>query len=149
MKEAMSVVPRLPSLYSEPFADVSQIPTFLVSQLARRHVTVALSGDGGDELFSGYTRYQLADRLWTLLSAVPQSVRRASSRLAQRISPAHYDRLLRIPLRLLPARVRPTLVGDKVHKAANVVGLGSQLEVYQALVSLWKQPDEVVIGGSE
>jgi asparagine synthase (glutamine-hydrolysing) len=149
MKEAMAVVPQLPSLYSEPFADASQIPTFLVSKLARRHVTVALSGDGGDELFSGYTRYRVADQLWPLLSKVPQRLRRASSRLVLRTAPGYWDEVLRGPMRLLPRRVRPHLVGDKLHKAANVVGLGSTDAVYRALVSQWLRPSDVVVGATE
>ncbi len=149
MKEAQAVVPRLPALYSEPFADVSQIPTFLVAKLARQRVTVALSGDGGDELFSGYTRYNVAHRLWPIMSKIPQRVRHASANMARRIPPEQWDRLLRHPMRMLPARMRPQLVGDKLHKAANVVGLGSPEDIYRALTSLWQQPDDVVIGGDE
>jgi len=149
MYEAMAVVPQLPSLYSEPFADVSQIPTFLVSKLARRHVTVALSGDGGDELFSGYTRYRMADRVWQVLSKIPPGLRRAAARLALSLPPAQWDRLLGGPMRLLPARTRPHLVGDKLHKAANVVGLDNADEIYRTLASLWPRPDAVVLGASE
>lgn len=149
MKEAMAVVPRLPSLYSEPFADASQIPTFLISKLARSHVTVALSGDGGDELFSGYTRYRLGDRLWPILSRVPQRLRRACARFLLSVPPAQWDQVLRRPMRLLPERMRPQLAGDKLHKAASVVGLGGADEIYQALVSQWQRPADVIIGAAE
>ena len=150
MRDAMAVVPKLPSLYTEPFADVSQIPTFLVSQLARRHVTVALSGDGGDELFSGYNRYRLGDRLWRLLSKIPRpprAARPAGSRSAPRpssgtVSWSGHCGCCRHEL-------RPQLIGDKVHKAANVIGLSSVDEVYRALVSLWQRPSDIVLGASE
>lgn len=149
MDDAMAVVPQLPSLYSEPFADVSQIPTAIVSRLARRDVTVALTGDGGDELFSGYTRYHLADRLRPWLSRLPASLRQASSGFARHVSPQAWDRLVGGPARLLPERLRPKRIGDKIHKAANVVRHGTAPEIYQALVSLWQHPESAVIGSSE
>ena len=149
MRDAMAMVPKLPYLYSEPFADASQIPTVLVSQLARRHVTVALSGDGGDELFSGYNRYRSGDLLWRLLSKIPQRVRRTSCRLALSAAPQQWDRVLSWPLWLLPARIRPQLVGDKIHKAANVIGLSGADDIYRALVSLWQRPSDIVVGASE
>src|SRR5690606_9571460 len=76
-QEAMSVIPLLPTLYDEPFADSSQIPTFLVSRMTRRHVIVSLSGDAGDELFGGYNRYVQGKRLWDLASRFPHGLRRA------------------------------------------------------------------------
>jgi asparagine synthase (glutamine-hydrolysing) len=149
MKEAMAVVPQLPSLYSEPFADVSQIPTFLVSELARRHVTVALSGDGGDELFSGYTRYAVGDKLWRILSKVPRGARSAAAALLARVPAKQWDAILDAPLRLLPERSRPHRVGDKLNKAAGVIGLGSADEIYKALISLWPDPAGIVVGARE
>src|SRR5262249_48177191 len=92
--EALAVVPRLPSLYDEPFADSSQIPTFLVSELARQHVTVSLSGDGGDELFGGYDRYLLAQRIWRLLTLVPSAVRRGMANAIRAITPHRWDSVL-------------------------------------------------------
>lgn len=150
MDDAMAVVPQLPSLYSEPFADVSQIPTAIVSRLARRDVTVALTGDGGDELFSGYTRYHLADRLRPWLSRLPASLRQASSDFARHVSPQAWDRLVGGPARLLPERLRPPQhIGDKIHKASHVIRHGSAPDIYRALVSLWQHPEDAVIGGTE
>ncbi len=113
-------------------------------------MTVALSGDGGDELFSGYTRYAIGDRLWRVLSKVPPGARRgAAAFAAARAGQA----MGRGPRRALCAccreRTRPRLVGDKLHKAAGVIGLGSADAIYQALISLWADPAAVVIGAGE
>ena len=149
MREALAVVPQLPSLYSEPFADASQIPTFLVSKLARSHVTVALSGDGGDELFSGYRRYRFADRVWPLLARIPRGLRQAAARQLLGIAPAQWDRVLRPPLGLVPNRMRAQLPGDKLHKAASVIGLDNADAAYDALISHWPRPGDVVIGATD
>jgi asparagine synthase (glutamine-hydrolysing) len=95
--EAMACIPLMPSLYSEPFADVSQIPTFLVSKLARSEVTVTLSGDGGDELFVGYTRYFRARNIWRTIRLVPQPFRRLSAQLLGAFAPP-LSRMRRIAL---------------------------------------------------
>lgn len=147
--EALAVVPQLPDIYDEPFADSSQIPTFLVARLARRDVTVALSGDGGDELFAGYNRYRLARGLWRGLNSIPLGLRRSAGNTILRVAPETIDRTCGPLLRLLPNRFRYGDVGDKVHKfAANVLPASSLREMYLALVSHWKDPAEVVVGGS-
>lgn len=140
-QQALDVIPKLPTLYAEPFADSSQIPTFLVSQLARQHVTVSLSGDAGDELFCGYNRYALAARLWGKLRAVPQPLRKAVARLLLKTPPKHWDRIGHV---LSVARL-----GDKVHKGAGLLAHQSMAELYRGLVSLWPNPNEVVIGACE
>jgi asparagine synthase (glutamine-hydrolysing) len=145
-QQAMAVVPRLPALYGEPFADASQIPTVLVCELARAHVKVALSGDGGDELFSGYRRYGMVGQVWPLLARVPRRLRQGCASLIRSVAPAQWDRMFRLPILMLPQRKRPSLVGEKLHKAAEVMGLGSPAEVYDALVSFWQQPEKAVIG---
>ncbi len=143
-KEALDVIPRLPRFYDEPFADSSQIPTYLVSAMTRRHVTVALSGDGGDELFGGYNRYQLARRFWRALSLLPRPMRRAFV-AGLRALPA--DRWTSL-FSLLPAKLRPAMAGDKLHKLASVLELKDAGALYRRLVTHW-EPSAVVPGAAE
>ena len=144
-----AVIPRLPDLYDEPFADASQIPTFLVSELARRSVTVALSGDGGDEVFGGYNRYVTGMRTWKRLSRVPQPARRGAARVVEGIRPRTWDRAGTIVDKVLPARRRGFVSGNRVHKLASVLALSSVDEMYTRLVSTWPEPDGMVLGGIE
>lgn len=148
-EETRAVIPKLPMLYDEPFSDSSQIATFLVSRLARRHVTVSLSGDGGDELFGGYNRYFLARAIWSNVSRLPRLVRRAVARLMTAWEPAEYDRALNW-LRLHPnENCHPFSWGDRIHKAAETLALESPDALYHWLVSHWKNPAQVVEGCSE
>lgn len=144
-QQAMDVIPRLPSMYDEPFADSSQIPTFLVSQLARQHVTVSLSGDAGDELFSGYTRYLVASGLWNKISAVPAPLRRLAARGITALSPQTWNTLTG----WLPSSRAGSLWGDKLHKGARVLGNKSIDGLYLGLVSQWSDPAAVVVDGHE
>jgi asparagine synthase (glutamine-hydrolysing) len=148
-QEAMGVIPSLPQTYCEPFSDSSQIPTYLVSKLARQNVTVSLSGDGGDELFSGYTRYSLADRVWKTLSRVPRPLRRATAGLATLPSPALYDRLADPLMALLPRHRRYGRIGDRVHKAAQLLAMPNAEDLYLHLCSHWADPASIVLGGRE
>jgi len=147
--EMRAVIPRLPDLYDEPFADASQIPTFLVSELARRSVTVALSGDGGDEVFGGYNRYVTGMRTWKRLSRVPQPARRGAVRVVEGIRPRTWDRLGTLVDKALPASRRGFVSGNRVHKLASVLALGSPDEMYTRLVSTWPEPNGMVLGGTE
>ncbi len=148
-EDMRAVIPCLPDLYDEPFADASQIPTFLVSQLARKTVTVALSGDGGDEVFGGYNRYVTGMRTWKRLSRVPRPARRGAARVMEGITPRMWDRAGGIADRFLPARNRGLITGNKVYKLATVVGLDSVDALYTRLVSTWPVPNGMVRGGSE
>ena len=147
--EALAVIPRLPRIYDEPFADSSQIPTFLVSQLARQHVTVSLSGDGGDELFGGYNRYVWASAIWRKIAWMPRPLRAALARVLTIVPPAAWNRVFQKLGRLLPAPLRHANPGDKLHKAAEILAVRSPEEIYFALVSHWKHPAELVVGGQE
>ena len=126
--EGAALIPRLPEMYDEPFADSSQIPTFLVSQVARRDVIVALSGDGGDEVFAGYTRHQLAAR-WGRVGGLPASLRRLLGGALRATSPDTLDRLAR----LLPANRRPPQAGMRLHKLGAVLAAPSLPAVYDTL----------------
>jgi asparagine synthase (glutamine-hydrolysing) len=143
-QQALDVIPRLPEWYDEPFADSSQIPTYLVSAMTRRHVTVALSGDGGDELFAGYNRYQLTRRVWRGLSVLPRPVRAGMAAGVTSISADRWSHLLRF----LPSRLRQVHIGDKLHKLATVLNLPDGDAVYRRLVSHWN-PSEVMPGIQE
>jgi len=139
--QALDVIPQLPEFYDEPFADSSQIPTYLVSAMTRKYVTVALSGDGGDELFAGYNRYQLTQRFWQALSLMPRSLRKAAAATMTAVRPDHWTALV---ASLLPSRLRPPQAGDKLHKLASVLRLDGADALYRRLVSHW-EPSEVVL----
>jgi asparagine synthase (glutamine-hydrolysing) len=148
-QQALSVIPKLPGLYCEPFADSSQVPTFLVSQLARQHVTVALSGDAGDELFGGYNRYVLGQQVWSKLKVLPPAVRRAAASALTSLSPAAWNRLLGPVQGLLPKSLAQSNIGDKLHKGARVMAARNGSELYRLLVSQWDDPTAIVIDGVE
>lgn len=144
-EQAMAVIPRLPGLYCEPFADSSQIPTFLVSQLAKEQVTVSLSGDAGDELFCGYNRYLLTRRLWKKLSSVPAPLRGMAAKAITILSPADWDGLAH----MIPGAGRWSMLGDKLHKGAGVLASRTVDELYLGMVSHLDNPSEWVMGGVE
>ncbi len=141
--DVLRVVPKLPAIYDEPFADSSQVPTHLVSLLARRHVTVSLSGDGGDELFGGYARYFVGQKLFGPLAMVPSPIRPLIGRALMAFPPSSWDRLLGLFGRLLPAILRQR-AGDRIHKVARVLSANDSDAMYFELVSHW--PD-IVRGG--
>jgi asparagine synthase (glutamine-hydrolysing) len=136
-KETISTIPMLPSMYDEPFADSSQIPTFLVSRLARSQVTVSLSGDGGDELFGGYNRYFWGRELWNHLGSLPVGMRRALARAVIHIAPTQWDSLFEGLRWMLPKVLRQPNPGHKLHKLAGIAGASSPEEMYLRLVSYW------------
>ena len=143
-QETRDVIPRLPDIYDEPFADSSQIPTFLVSKLAREQVTVALSGDGGDEFFAGYNRYALGERILRRMAMLPPGVRETLARSLTAGRPETWDRLARV----IPAKLRPPYFGDKLHKLAGAI-TEDETGVYRRLTSQWHDPSGIVIGGTE
>ena len=148
-QQALDVIPKLPGLYCEPFADSSQIPTFLVSQMARQHVTVSLSGDAGDELFGGYGRYPFANNVWNKVARVPAGLRNLAAGALISFSPSAWNCLLAPVQGLLPARLARANMGDKLHKGAGVLGATSPVNLYRLLVSSWADPAAVVIDGVE
>ena len=148
-RQALEVIPLLPSLYSEPFSDSSQIPTFLVAQLARQHVTVSLSGDGGDELFGGYNRYVLAHRLWRKVSHLPVRARRIIAGALTTVSPDRWNSLLEPIQRRMPASLRQANLGEKVHKGAGILASSGFDALYLGLVSHWADPSSLVIRARE
>jgi asparagine synthase (glutamine-hydrolysing) len=139
--EARAVIPSLPELYDEPFSDSSQIPTHLVAKLARQHVTVSLSGDGGDELFAGYNRYFWGRRLWRQVGWIPRPLRSAVGDFGRRISPATWDKWLS------PSGYSE--LGEKSRKVFEILGARNPEDIYARLVGHWKKPEQVVIGSVE
>jgi asparagine synthase (glutamine-hydrolysing) len=146
-QETQAVIPRLPTLFDEPFADSSQIPTFLIAELARRHVTVSLSGDGGDELFGGYNRYSWARKIWKVTGWLPGAFRTFSSAALRRMPSTAWDTLL--SNRFIPPRWRISEAGEKIRKIAEILPADSPEAIYLDLVSHWKEPDSIVRGAAE
>ncbi len=144
--DAMQVIERMPVVYDEPFADASQIPTYLVSRLAREHVTVSLSGDGGDELFGGYNRHVYAAKVLRGASVVPRSLRLAIARGLTLVPPSRWDDLFERARVLLPPRARLRLPGLKIQKLASILGADNSQQAYDVLASTWVEPGGLVQG---
>lgn len=143
--DALALIPQIPSIYDEPFADSSQLPTYLVSRLARSKVTVALSGDGGDETFGGYVRYRGVRNLWATMSYLPASMRRSGASAIRWLSAESLDSLAS----LVPRKYRPTHFGDKLLKGANLLDALDQIEMYQRLISVWPDPEKLMVDGDK
>jgi asparagine synthase (glutamine-hydrolysing) len=147
--DAQAVVPRLPLMYDEPLGDSSQIPTFLVSELARRHVTVSLSGDGGDELFGGYDRYRQGRSLWRWVRTVPRPARYAAARWLHAVPPSRWDAWLAPVGPALTRLAGLRVTGDRIHKLGDLLALDNAQALYRDLMSHWRDPAAVVLGGAE
>jgi len=143
-QELRDVIPRLPGVYDEPFADSSQVPTIMVAELARQHVTVALSGDGGDELFCGYGRYAHAVKLRQKLARLPGPLRNAGA-AAVRALPA--DALTRALSPLIPTQQGKEPIGQRLHRLANYARQGDLEALHRTMVSVWRFPEAAVSGG--
>lgn len=142
--DALGVIPRLPEMYDEPFGDSSQIPTHLVATLARRQVTVSLSGDGGDELFGGYNRYRWGPDLWRRIGHLPRGMRHVAGRLMTALGPGQWDNIFAT----LPQGMRLPAIGDKLHKLAGVLDAVDADNLYQRLISQQREPESIVVGAT-
>jgi len=147
--DARAVVPRLAEIFDEPFASPSAIPNLLVSRLARREVTVALSGAGGDELFAGYNRYTYGARLLGSLNRVPRAARRLSAAAIGSIRPGTWDRLYGVAAPALPRPLRHRLAGTKLSKLGMLLDEPTPSAMYRSLVSAWLEPEQLVTAGRE
>ena len=142
--DALALVPQMPAMYDEPFADASQLPTHLVMKLARQHVTVALSGDAGDELFGGYNRYVHVPKVWQRMGWMPETLRRALGAGLTALPSGKINRLAGP----LARRVGIAQPGDKAHKLGHRLReMRSMDDLYVSLVSEWPQAEEMVVGG--
>jgi len=148
-QDALDAIPLMPGLYDEPFSDYSQIPTYLVCKMARQHVTVALSGDAGDELFGGYERYFVGRNLWDKFARMPPALKKLTAAAMTLLPPGALNSLGKLAKPVLPKRLRHVPFGDKLHKLAEVVAAPGMESLYLTLMSHWKQPEDIVIGGHD
>lgn len=136
-EEAIGVIPKLPILYDEPFADTSQIPTFLVAQLARQRVTVSLSGDGGDELFGGYSAYLKERWIWHKIRWIPIPIRQIIAKLMISVNPQYWSRTLKICKLLLPDSLQSVQSVKRIHKLSMLLASTTPEDLHMAFVSDW------------
>ena len=144
-REAIEVVDKLSSIYDEPFADSSQIPTYLVSKLAREQVSVCLSGDGADEIFGGYNRYMWAENI----ASIPNLIRKPLSNCLTLFTPQQWDFFFKYLWNILPRKMQFKMPGDRLHKLALIIKYSSVKDIYNALTSIWVQDDELILENSE
>ncbi len=143
-EQTRAIIPDLAKFYDEPFADSSQVPTYMVAKLTRQHVTVSLSGDGGDELFAGYNRYSWVPQIWRRIAFLPQPLRHILSKMICVLPPQLWDKLFKALRPILPAIARQRNPGDKLHKLARVIDAPSARAIYHQLVSHWYGTDALV-----
>jgi asparagine synthase (glutamine-hydrolysing) len=148
-EEAMAVIPRLPTLYDEPFADSSQIPTFLVSQLARRNVTVSLSGDAGDELFGGYTTYQWGRSVHQNVGWMPGPLKAGLAKTIKPLSKLDWNALLDGRQSVVPQSLRSKDINKVLSKLTGILKVNEREALYWILLSYWMEPSSVVLGAKE
>ena len=140
--DAFKVIPHLPTLYDEPFADSSQIPTYLVSKLAKQKVTVSLSGDAGDELFGGYNRYLWGSRIWSKAKWIPPNLRSIVGGVIQKLPVSEWDKLGHS----LPNKYRVSSMGDKAHRMAHRLKTVKNLDdMYHSLVTEGYREESLVV----
>jgi asparagine synthase (glutamine-hydrolysing) len=148
-KDALEVVPLLPAMYDEPFSDSSQIPTYLVSRLARSRVTVSLSGDGGDELFHGYNRYLQAQSIWNVAKRLPPALRRSAARMLRAVPGYAVDRSLQVLRPLIANKAQLYQSGNKAHSLASYLSAATREKIYLRALSHWDDPSSLVLHSHE
>lgn len=136
-EQTHKIIPQLADFYDEPFADSSQLPTYIVAKLTREHVTVSLSGDGGDELFGGYTRYLWTTQLWKRLAFLPYSIRSIIASLAHKLPVHRWDQIFALINKFLPKHLQQRHAGEKMHKAAHLCKSKNLLDAYKQLLTQW------------
>jgi asparagine synthase (glutamine-hydrolysing) len=147
-EDALNVIPQLPTLYDEPFADSSQIPTYLLSKLTRQHVTVSLSGDAGDELFCGYSRYFTAQAIWQKISWIPTGMRQFYAKLLLSVPMDRWDAIVNGVGKVVP-RLQQPHQGFRVHLLANFLNSKQPLDLYSQMMSGWENPEAIVLNSRE
>ena len=139
-KDVISTIPLLPTIYDEPFADSSQIPTYLVSKFARQKVTVSLSGDAGDELFGGYNRYTWLSKIHN----IPKFIRNIISFNIKNLSPSSWNKFINFLEPIIPSNLKINMPGDRLHKLAYLLETSSHQETYKRFVSTWYNPEQLI-----
>lgn len=148
-KDALEIIPDLQKIYSEPFADSSQIPTYLVSKLAKKFVTVSLSGDGGDEVFGGYNRYSFADKYWPLLTKLPLFLRRELLNIINQLQSSSPAGITPLAISYLLSKSSLNVSSEKMEKIGNIITKETLDQIYLALTSICQEPSEILIKGNE
>ncbi len=148
-EQALAVISKLPVLYDEPFSDPSQIPTFLLCELARRNVVVSLSGDGADEFFGGYNQYFWCRSIWQKTGWIPRKLRDLSANTLRILSPQTWNAVFRKIGPVLPKKLIKRNPGDRLHKLAVILAADNPVAMYHSLISLWQNPMDIAIGAGE
>lgn len=143
-EEALEVIPTIPDIYDEPFADSSQIPTYLLSKLTKSYVTVALSGDGGDEAFGGYNRHYWVPKLWEKLICKPKIMKYMFAHLIMSLSPQNWNRISGRIQRYVPKRYGQQNIGDKLYKVLPLLQFKDPMQIYERLTTYWDDPQSVM-----